>query len=199
MKTPIKEDALTRRAAGPAKKSVEMPIGVPGYTLTTEARQVPLQRVWPINKDLKYVGQSFPRYTGAPRPPAAPATPPMCSCPGILYAKFVNATVLHAKLLLRRYIRGGEGAARVKGVHVIQRVMGGNGCVITYNNVPQFNYAGQHYDAAIAGSGMWVAWDENNGVQIHITRFIFHCKGSGNNLNWMGSRMIDFTMILGVE
>ena len=24
-------------------------------------------------------------------------------------------------------------------------------------------------------------------------------KGSGNNLNWMGSRMIDFIMILGVE
>jgi len=47
--------------------------------------------------------------------------------------------------------------------------------VITYNNVPQFNYAGQHYDAAIAGSGMWVAWDENNGVQTHITRFMFGC------------------------
>ncbi|PMD15220.1 hypothetical protein NA56DRAFT_664104 [Hyaloscypha hepaticicola] len=47
--------------------------------------------------------------------------------------------------------------------------------VITHNNVPQFNYGGQHYDAAIPGSGMWVAWDENDGVQTHITRFMFSC------------------------
>jgi hypothetical protein len=47
--------------------------------------------------------------------------------------------------------------------------------VITHNNVPQFNYAGQHYDADIPGSGMWVAWDENDGVQTHITRFMFSC------------------------
>jgi hypothetical protein len=47
--------------------------------------------------------------------------------------------------------------------------------VVTYNNVPQFNYAGQHYDAATPGSGLWVSWDENDGLPTHITRFMFDC------------------------
>jgi hypothetical protein len=52
--------------------------------------------------------------------------------------------------------------------------------VVTYNNVPQFNYAGQHYDADIPGSGLWVAWDENDGLPTHITRFMFDCDvGAG--------------------
>jgi xanthine dehydrogenase YagR molybdenum-binding subunit len=64
-KLPV-EDALTAQAAAPAKKTVQMPVGVPGYTLADEAREVPATEppVWPTNNDLKYVGQSVERYDG---------------------------------------------------------------------------------------------------------------------------------------
>jgi len=55
MTKPPMEDALVAQAAAPTKKTVQMPIGVPGYTLTEESRDVPVTEppVWPINKDLK--------------------------------------------------------------------------------------------------------------------------------------------------
>ena len=46
------------------KKTVNMPVGVPDYTLRDEPREVPITEppVWPINKDLKYVGKSPERW-----------------------------------------------------------------------------------------------------------------------------------------
>jgi xanthine dehydrogenase YagR molybdenum-binding subunit len=61
------EDALTAQAAAaPAKKTVQMPVGVPDYTLANESRDVPATEppVWPINKDLKFVGKPVERYDG---------------------------------------------------------------------------------------------------------------------------------------
>ena len=53
-------------SAKPDKKSVNMPIGVPDYTLRDEPRDVPVTEppVWPINKDLKFVGKSPERWDG---------------------------------------------------------------------------------------------------------------------------------------
>ena len=82
MTKPPMEDALVAQAAAPTKKTVQMPIGVPGYTLTEESRDVPVTEppVWPINKDLKYVGQSFERYDGQ-APPAEVAATAATGCP----------------------------------------------------------------------------------------------------------------------
>ena len=60
MATHGNEDLLPQDAVAAAdspKKTVQMPIGVPGYTLHDESREVPATEppVLPTNKDLKYV------------------------------------------------------------------------------------------------------------------------------------------------
>ncbi|MFP5229131.1 MAG: xanthine dehydrogenase family protein molybdopterin-binding subunit [Acidobacteriota bacterium] len=119
------EDALTAQAAAPAKKTVQMPVGVPGYTLVEETRSVPASEppVWPINKDLKYVGQSIERYDGMLKVSGRARYTADVQLPGMLYASFVNATVPHAKLLSVD-TSAAEKHPGVRGVHVIQHVLG---------------------------------------------------------------------------
>ena len=123
-KEPI-EDAMTAQAAAPAKKTVQMPVGVPGYTLAEETRSVPATEppVWPINKDLKYVGQSIERYDGLLKASGRARYTADVQLPGMLYAKFVNATVPHAKVVSID-TSAAEKVPGVKGVHVIQHVLG---------------------------------------------------------------------------
>src|ERR1035438_3733724 len=99
-KIPV-EDAFTAQAAAPPKKTVQMPVGVPGYTLADEAREIPASEppVWPINKDLKYVGQSVQRYDGMAKAAGRARYTSDVQLPGMLYAKFVNANVPHAKVI----------------------------------------------------------------------------------------------------
>ncbi|MGA8163075.1 MAG: xanthine dehydrogenase family protein molybdopterin-binding subunit [Acidobacteriaceae bacterium] len=156
MKVPIQEDALTQQAAGPAKKSVDMPTGVPGYTLTTETRQVPATEppVWPINKDLKYVGQSVPRYDGAAKASGRARYTSDVQLPGMLYAKFVNATVPHAKVLSVD-TSAAERVPGVKGVHVIQHELGNavlRNPALEQAKYPVIRYAGQPIAAVAATS-----------------------------------------------
>ncbi|MFZ0630236.1 MAG: molybdopterin cofactor-binding domain-containing protein, partial [Acidobacteriaceae bacterium] len=156
MKVPIQEDALTQQAAGPAKKSVDMPTGVPGYTLTTETRQVPATEppVWPINKDLKYVGQSVPRYDGAAKASGRARYTSDVQLPGMLYAKFVNATVPHAKVLSVD-TSAAEKVPGVKGVHVIQHELGNavlRNPALEQAKYPVIRYAGQPIAAVAATS-----------------------------------------------
>ena len=78
------EDTLTAQAAAPAKKTVQMPVGVPGYTLTDEVARSPGDRAAGVadNKDLKYVGQVASNATTAlPRYRDAHAIRRTSSCP----------------------------------------------------------------------------------------------------------------------
>ena len=154
MKTPVQEDALTQQAAGVTKKSVEMPVGVPGYTLTAEARQVPPTEppVWPVNKDLKYVGQSIPRYDGAAKVSGHARYTSDVQLPGMLYAKFVNATVPHAKVLSVD-TSAAERVPGVKGVHVVQHLLGNaelRNPALEQVKYPVVRYAGQPIAAVAA-------------------------------------------------
>ena len=154
MKTPVQEDALTQQAAGVTKKSVEMPVGIPGYTLTTEARQVPPTEppVWPVNKDLKYVGQSIPRYDGAAKVSGHARYTSDVQLPGMLYAKFVNATVPHAKVLSVD-TSAAEKVPGVKGVHVVQHLLGNaelRNPALEQVKYPVVRYAGQPIAAVAA-------------------------------------------------
>jgi xanthine dehydrogenase YagR molybdenum-binding subunit len=122
------EDTLlqqTAAAAAPAKKTVQMPSGVPGYTLTEESREVPVTEppVWPINKDLKYVGQSIERYDGQAKATGRARYTSDVQLPGMLYAKFVNAPVPHAKVISID-TSAAEKYPGVRAVHVIQHVLG---------------------------------------------------------------------------
>jgi CO/xanthine dehydrogenase Mo-binding subunit len=151
MKT--QEDKLTQ-AAGSTKKTVEMPVGVPGYTLTTETRQVPATEppVWPVNKDLKYVGQSIPRYDGAAKASGSARYTSDVQLPGMLYAKFVNATVPHAKVLSVD-TSAAEKVPGVKGVHVVQHILGNaelRNPALEQVKYPVVRYAGQPIAAVAA-------------------------------------------------
>jgi xanthine dehydrogenase YagR molybdenum-binding subunit len=152
-KLPV-EDALTAQAAAPAKKTVQMPVGVPGYTLADEAREVPAAEppVWPINKDLKYVGQSIERYDGNQKVSGRAKYTSDIQLPGMLYAKFVNASVPHAKVISID-TSAAEKYPGVRGVHVIQHVLGNavlRDPALEQVKYPVVRYAGQPVAAVAA-------------------------------------------------
>ncbi|HEX4064522.1 MAG TPA: xanthine dehydrogenase family protein molybdopterin-binding subunit [Acidobacteriaceae bacterium] len=156
MKTIPTEDALAQQAAAPAKKTVQMPVGVPGYTLQDEPRAVPASEppVWPINKDLKFVGQSIPRYDGEEKVTGRARYTSDVQLPGMLYAKFVNASVPHAKILSVD-TSAAERYPGVRGVHVIQHEIGNavlRDPALDAAKYPVVRYAGQPIAAVAAAT-----------------------------------------------
>ncbi|HEX4036723.1 MAG TPA: xanthine dehydrogenase family protein molybdopterin-binding subunit [Acidobacteriaceae bacterium] len=154
MKTIPPEEALTQQAAAPAKKTVQMPVGVPDYTLTEEARVVPAGEppVWPVNKDLKFVGKSVPRYDGQAKAAGRARYTSDVQLPGMLYAKFVNAPVPHAKVLSID-TSAAEKVPGVRGVQVIQNVLGNavlRNPALDAARYPVVRYAGQPVAAVAA-------------------------------------------------
>ena len=165
MATHTNEDSLLQ-VAGPApaestdKKTVTMPIGVPGHTLHDEQREVPVTEppVWPINKDLKYVGKPLERLDGYAKVTGRARYTADVQLPGMLYAKFVNATVPHAKVVSVD-TSAAESHPAVKGVHVIEHVMGGavlRDPALEQVKYPVVRYAGQPI-AAVAASTPYAA------------------------------------------
>ena len=153
-KLPIEDSFVAQAAAAPAKKTVEMPVGVPGYTLADEKRQIPASEppVWPINKDLKYVGQSVERYDGLAKVVGGARYTSDVQLPGMLYAKFVNATVPHAKVLSID-TSAAEKYPGVRAVHVIQTVLGNavlRNPALEKAKYPVVRYAGQPIAAVAA-------------------------------------------------
>ena len=159
-----KEEVLQQSNAAPGgdtgKKTVTMPVGVPGHTLHDEPREVPVTEppVWPINQDLKYVGKSHERWDGYPKVSGRARYTSDIQLPGMLYAKFVNATVPHARVLSVD-TSAAERHPAVKGVHVIQHVMG-NAVLrdpsLEQEKFPVVRYAGQPI-AAVAATTPYAA------------------------------------------
>jgi xanthine dehydrogenase YagR molybdenum-binding subunit len=159
------EEALVQEEApAPAektdKKTVSMPVGVPGYTLRDEQRDVPATEppVWPTNKDLKYVGRSQERLDGLAKATGRARYTADVQLPGMLYAKFVNATVPHAKVVSVD-TSAAERHPGVKGVHIIEQVMGGavlRDSSIEQVKYPVVRYAGQPI-AAVAATTPYAA------------------------------------------
>jgi xanthine dehydrogenase YagR molybdenum-binding subunit len=154
MATHTSEDSLLQAADSPDKKTVMMPVGVPGYTLQDESREVPATEppVWPINKDLKYVGHSVERWDGQAKVSGRARYTADIQLPGMLYAKFVNASVPHAKVASID-TSAAERYPGVKGVHVIQHVMGGavlRDPALEQVKYPVVRYAGQPVAAVAA-------------------------------------------------
>ncbi|MGA7886129.1 MAG: xanthine dehydrogenase family protein molybdopterin-binding subunit [Acidobacteriaceae bacterium] len=148
------EDALLPQAAIPTKKPVKMPVGVPGYTLHEETRQAPASEppVWPINKDLRYVGRGIQRYDGPAKASGRARYTSDVQLPGMLYAKFVNASVPHAKVLSVD-TSAAEKYPGVRGVYVVQHVMGPaelRNPALDRGNYPVVRFAGQPIAAVAA-------------------------------------------------
>jgi xanthine dehydrogenase YagR molybdenum-binding subunit len=120
-------DAMLNAAvdAGPATRTVKMPIGVPGYTLHEEERTVPASEppVLPVNKDLEYIGKSLERWDGVAKVTGRARYTADVQLPGMLYACFVNATVPHARIVSIE-TSAAESHPGVKAVHVIENLLG---------------------------------------------------------------------------
>lgn len=165
MATPTHEESLPQEAAPASdgtseKKTVTMPVGVPGYTLHDEQREVPTTEppVWPVNKDLKYVGKSHERLDGLAKATGRARYTADVQLPGMLYAKFVNATVPHAKVVSVDTSEA-ERYAGVRGVHVIQHVDGSavlRDPSLEQVQYPVVRYAGQPI-AAVAATTPYAA------------------------------------------
>lgn len=136
------------------KKTVNMPVGVPDYTLRDEPREVPVTEppVWPINKDLKYVGKSPERWDGLAKATGRARYTSDVQLPGMLYAKFVNANVPHAKVVSVD-TSAAEKHPGVRAVHVIEHVLGNASLrdpSLEQVNYPVVRYAGQPIAAVAA-------------------------------------------------
>jgi xanthine dehydrogenase YagR molybdenum-binding subunit len=121
-------DALLSAAADTtetATKTVTVPIGIPGYTLHEEQRTVPASEppVLPINKDLEYIGKSPERWDGQAKVTGRARYTADVQLPGMLYARFVSASVPHARVISID-TTAAESHPGVKGVHVIESLLG---------------------------------------------------------------------------
>lgn len=159
-KDSLLQDAASAPAETSDKKTVDMPVGVPGFTLRDEQREVPATEppVWPINKDLKYVGKPHERLDGYAKVTGQARYTADVQLPGMLYAKFVNATVPHAKVVSVD-TSAAERYPGVKGVHVIQHVQGGavlRDPSLEQVKYPVVRYAGQPV-AAVAATTPYAA------------------------------------------
>jgi len=158
------------------KKTVQMPIGVPGYTLHDEAREVPDTEppVWPVNKGLKYVGQSVERWDGPAKVSGRAKYTADVQLPGMLYAKFANASVPHAKVVSVD-TSAAERYPGVKGVHVIQHVLGGavlRDPSLEQVKYPVVRYAGQPI-AAVAATTPYAAEEAAALIKVQYEKLAF--------------------------
>lgn len=178
MKSDLNEFAAldTAQSAAPPKISVEMPVGVPDHTLQNETREIPATEppVWPINKDLKYVGKSTERYDGAAKTTGRARYTADVQLPGMLYAKLVNASIPHGKVLSID-TSAAEKYPGVKGVHVIQQVLGP--AVLRNPSLEQVRYpvvrfAGQPV-AAVAAVTPYAAEEAANLVKVQYDTMPF--------------------------
>jgi len=156
--TPAEESLL--RAAMDASttpagtESVMMPVGVPGYTLRRVQRQVPTTQppVLPINDELQYIGKSPVRWDAHAKVSGQARYTADMQPQGMLYAKFVNAAVPHARIVSIDTSEA-EKLSGVKGVYVIQHLLGGavlRDPSLDPSRYPIVRYAGQPIAAVAA-------------------------------------------------
>ena len=164
-------------ATADGKRTVMMPVGVPGYTLREEAREVPDTEppVLPVNKDLKYIGHPTPRWDGQEKVTGQARYTADMQLPGMLYAKFVNASIPHGKIISID-TSAAESYPGVKSVHVIERVLGPavlrNPAEEAPSKYPIVRYAGQPM-AAVAATTPQIAEEAAKLVKVKYQEMPF--------------------------
>jgi xanthine dehydrogenase YagR molybdenum-binding subunit len=143
------------------KHTVTVPVGVPGYTLHNETREVPLTEppLLPLNSELQYIGKPVERWDGHFKVTGQARYTADTQLPGMLYARFVNAAVPHARVVSID-TSVAEKYPGVKAVHVIERELGNavlrNPALEPQSNYPTVRYAGQPI-AAVAATTPYIA------------------------------------------
>jgi xanthine dehydrogenase YagR molybdenum-binding subunit len=153
----VPDAALSGAAdAANATKTVKMPVGIPGHTLREEERTVPASEppVLPINSELEYIGKPVERWDGRLKVSGSARYTADVQLPGMLYAKFVNATAPHARVVSID-TSAAESHPGVKGVHIIESVLGTavlRDPSLEKTKYPVVRYAGQPVAAVAATS-----------------------------------------------
>lgn len=143
------------------KRTVTMPVGVPGYTLHEETREVPATEppVLPVNSSLQYIGKPVERYDGHLKVTGQARYTADTQLPGMLYARFLNATVPHARIVSID-TSAAEKYPGVRAIHVIERELGNavlrNPALDSQSKYPTVRYAGQPV-AAVAATTPYIA------------------------------------------
>jgi xanthine dehydrogenase YagR molybdenum-binding subunit len=140
--------------ATPGTRTENMPIGIPGYTLRQEPRQIPAAEppVLPVNADLKYIGKSPTRWDAHAKVSGSGRYTADIQLPGMLYAKFVNAAIPHGRIVSIDTTEA-EKVPGVKGVYIVQHLLGGAVLRNPPANPPKYpivRYAGQPIAAVAA-------------------------------------------------
>jgi xanthine dehydrogenase YagR molybdenum-binding subunit len=141
-------------AAATPMKTVKMPIGIPDYTPHEEDRTVPASEppVLPVNKDLNYIGKPAERWDGHAKVTGRARYTADVQLPGMLYARFVNSTVPHARVVSID-TSAAESHPGVKSVHVIEKLLGSavlRDPSLEQNRYPVVRYVGQPIAAVAA-------------------------------------------------
>ena len=153
---PVSNAILSGAADSSQTKTVSMPIGVPGYTLHEEERTVPVSEppILPVNKDLEFIGKPIERWDGHLKVSGKARYTADVQLPGMLYAKFVNANLPHARVVSIDTSEA-ERHPGVKGVHVIETILGNaelRDPSLEKTKYPVVRYAGQPVAAVAATS-----------------------------------------------
>ncbi|HUV96547.1 MAG TPA: xanthine dehydrogenase family protein molybdopterin-binding subunit [Acidobacteriaceae bacterium] len=157
-----KSDPAAAAANDTSTKTVTMPYGVPSYTLHDVQRQVPATEppVLPVNADLEYIGKSPKRWDAHAKVSGSGRYTADVQLPGMLYAKFVNSNVPHAKVVSID-TSAAEKVPGVKGVFVIENLLDVAKLVnpsLEVSKYPIVRFAGQPI-AAVAATQPHIAED----------------------------------------
>lgn len=146
---PAKPKSETRKEA--------FPMGVVGAEMTSVERTVPADEPPPLapNAQLKQIGKRVPRLDGALKVSGAARYTMDMKLPGMLYARLVNASVPHARIV-RIDTSAAEKLPGVRAVHVLERILGSAELKDKSKEVPSkypiVRYAGQPLAAVAATS-----------------------------------------------
>jgi xanthine dehydrogenase YagR molybdenum-binding subunit len=124
----VQKKAPDHSTAGqPDSRNAELLIGIPGSAEGVKKidRNVPADEPpqLPPNSELKVIGKRVPRYDGPLKVSGAAKYPSDIHLPGMLYGRFVNSSVPHAKIVSVD-TSAAEKHSGVKAVHVLQNVLG---------------------------------------------------------------------------
>jgi xanthine dehydrogenase YagR molybdenum-binding subunit len=171
-KTVQKNAPDTGTSGQPETRSAELLIGIPGSAegVTKIERNVPADEPpqLPPNSELKVIGTRVPRYDGPFKASGAAKYASDVHLPGMLYGRFVDATVPHAKIVSID-TSAAEKHPGVKAVHVVESVLGQAELEDKSKEVPSrypiVRYAGQPI-AAVAATSPTAALEASRLVKV---------------------------------
>src|SRR4051812_24995941 len=155
-----------------AKRTDKLAFGIPQLGVTQVERQVPVSEPppMPVNAELQYIGKPTPRYDGKAKVTGGGKYTADVKLPGMLYARMIGATVAHGKVISVD-TSAAEKAPGVRGVHVIEHVLGGAQLRDPSKEIPSkfpiVRYYGQPI-AAVAATSQAAA---NDAAQLVVVKY----------------------------